>query len=149
MKRINIIAIVAAFLLGGAHISAQDYIETGGYVSSEIIPNIKGLPIVREINSGTVFKVQYAGNWTPEMKGAFEHACKIVGEALPPMPPLTISAEIAQGSSTNAMSRIFLNGLRDFSNGYLYEISLPAQIKYTVLREFETYSYYQFLASNQ
>lgn len=147
MKRIIIIALLAAFLPGGNRVTAQDYIETDGYVSSEIIPEIQGLPIIREINSGTVFKVQYVGNWSPEMKGAFEHACKIVGEALPPMPPITIRAEIGSGSSTNTLSRIFLNNLGNFSNGYLYENSLPAQVKYTVLKEFETYSYYQFFNS--
>lgn len=147
MKTYNIFALLAMLLIGSLSINAQDYQETEGFVSSDIIPDVKGLPIVRKINSGTVFKVQYVGKWSPEMKGAFEMACKIVGEALPPMPPITVRAEIGSGSSANSLSRIFLNQLGDFSNGNLNEISLVPQVKYTVLKEFETNSYYQFFNS--
>jgi len=147
MKRIRSIYLVVAFILGIIPGNAQSYLETDGCVSSDIIPNVQGLPVVREINGGTIFKILYVGNWTPEMKGAFEYACKIVSESLPPMLPITVKAEIGTGNFSNSLSKIYSITFQDFSNGYGNELSCAPQIKYVVLQEFEMNSCYQFFNS--
>ena len=48
------------------------------------------MPIVRQINGGTVFKVTYEPEelWDNSMRGAFEYACKIWEEQLPNSLPI-------------------------------------------------------------
>lgn len=147
MRTINAILTILAILCIGTPSSAQTYQESDSYVSESIIPSIQGLPIVREINGGTVFKVQYSGNWKPEMTGAFEYACKIVAEALPPTLPITVKADISAGTTSAPISKVGFISYEDFSNGTLNEISLASQIKHIVLAEYDTNSSHQFIES--
>lgn len=147
MKTFNVLLTIFAILCVGIQSHAQTYQESDSYASGSIIPTIQGLPIVREINGGTVFKVQYSGNWSPEMIGAFEYACKIVAEALPPTLPITVKADISAGSTSSPISKVGFISFENFSNGTLNEIALASQIKHIVLAEYETNSSHQFIES--
>lgn len=56
---------------------------------------LRNLPDVRVINSGSKILVDYEGEWTEDMKGAFEYAAKIWEENLPMCVPIRIKARLA------------------------------------------------------
>lgn len=68
--------------------------ERVSFVSDDYIKKWVDVPSVRSINGGTVFKVKYEGEWSNDMKGAFEYACKIWEEQMPPCLPIKIIAEV-------------------------------------------------------
>lgn len=145
MRLKGIIAICLAALSTILPSNGQVYQETENFVSEAANPIICGLPSIREINGGSVFKVQYTGNWSPEMRGAFEYACKIVEEIMPPCLPITVKAEVSEGAAPNTgFSSVRFIGYNDFSCGRDQLISLAPQIKAVVLGEYETRSFYQF-----
>lgn len=65
------------FLAFACLMYGQDSIESYNYASDEIVEQTYGLPTVRSVGSGTKIVVEYQGNWSEDMKGAFEYACKI------------------------------------------------------------------------
>lgn len=73
-------------------IKGQIYDGIYSYGMDEYIEKSTDLPIVRKVNGGTVFRITYIGNWTNDMKGAFEYACKIWEEQLPQTLPINITA---------------------------------------------------------
>ncbi len=67
------------------------------------------LPIVRNIYGGTIINVDYIGDqWTNESKGAFEFACKIWEEKLPPCLPIKLTVQFGKlrGGPANALSSV-------------------------------------------
>lgn len=55
---------------------------------------LRNLPDVRVINSGSKILVDYEGEWTEDMKGAFGYATKIWEENLPMCAPIRIKARL-------------------------------------------------------
>lgn len=55
---------------------------------------LRDLPDVRVINSGSKILVDYEGEWTEDMKGAFGYAAKIWEENLPMCAPIRIKARL-------------------------------------------------------
>ncbi len=83
-----------ALTLSAVMAQAQTW-DTFSDVASELSADgCFDLPVVRRINGGTVINVTYEGDWTYEMKGAFEYACKIMEEAMPPCVPINVTARI-------------------------------------------------------
>lgn len=145
MSPLKTITILLLAIFGSMTSYAQEYQEFESHVSNTSNPTVYGLPSVREINGGSVFKIQYQGNWSPEMKGAFEYACKIVEETLLPCLPITVKAEINNSaSSSSALSTVKFIGFKDFSCGIETQTALAPQIKAVVLGEYEAQSYYQY-----
>ncbi len=68
------------------------------YSREEIVRQLDSLPIVRKIGGGTKFIITYENEseWTMDMKGAFDHACKIWEEQLPSLPPINIKVKIQE-----------------------------------------------------
>ena len=86
--------LVFAVILQCMFSAAQEIAEVESYGSDNYIGTVADLPLVRNINGGTVFNITYEGKWTNEMKGAFEYACKIWEESLPNCLPINITARI-------------------------------------------------------
>lgn len=102
------------FLFLGLCLSAVTYSQDDGdwfySVGNEVYTEkILHLPIVRNINGGTIINVEYVGDkWTNESKGAFEYACKIWEEKMPPCLPLKLTVQFGKlrGGPANALSSV-------------------------------------------
>ena len=120
-------------------IHGQSTIEFDSYGLDQYIEKCTDIPILREINGGTVFKITYEPEnaWNNSMKGAFEYACKIWEEQLPNTLPINIQAKIGpiRGSgSGNLLSRV----LPTSYNYYDTNEELASRIKYVLLEEYNT-----------
>lgn len=125
-------------------VQGQSFDDLYSYGMDEYIEKCTDLPVVRKINGGTVFRVTYEGNWTNDMKGAFEYACKIWEEQLPQALPLNITAKIGTirgGGGQKLLSKVnyteYLNSLS----------ALSSQIKAVVLDEYQRGNSIQFVDS--
>lgn len=78
---------------------AQEELEDISYSSEQVVTKKFGLPIVRPVYGGTKIIPIFEGNWTNEMKGAFEYACKIWEEAMPTTYPIKIKAILDETST--------------------------------------------------
>ncbi|HCD77306.1 MAG TPA: hypothetical protein DEQ27_02935 [Prevotella sp.] len=87
----------------------ENTIDTEAYVSDETINRCIKLPFVRNVYGGTKIIVNYKGNWTNEMIGAFEYACRIWEEALPTTFPIRIEAVLDNTKTTTQLSKISFN----------------------------------------
>ncbi len=70
----NLVTII--FIMAFLPCIGQSFIESESFISDNVIEKNFGLPTVRRTGGGSKILVQYEGNWTNEMKGAFEYACK-------------------------------------------------------------------------
>ncbi len=96
------------------------------YVLDEYLGICSDVPAVRRIGGGTKFIVTYEGDWTNEMKGAFEYACKIWEEQTPTALPIRITAKVGNiFSSSNPLSEVTAKGTIDDYN----ELVLNTRIK--------------------
>lgn len=145
MKKICII--ISLISLISTNALSQNELEVYSYASDEYLDIFHDLPVVREINGGTVIRITYEGDWTNEMKGAFEYACKIWEEKLPAMLPLNITAKIARirdSSGKKTLSKVSPIG-HNIRDTYNYELlSLKPQVKYVILKEYHNTSPRQF-----
>ena len=97
------------------------------YLLDEYLEICSDVPALRRIGGGTKFIVTYEGDWTNEMKGAFEYACKIWEEQIPTALPIRITAKVDYiFSSTNPVSEVIVKG-EDIS--YQSEFVLNTRIK--------------------
>ena len=87
---------------------AQTYTSIDGIVSDESIPTLDGVPIIRNIKGGTIFKVNFSDDCSYEMQGAFIHACRILEEELPTSLPITVGVEWGtfRGGNKNQLSKL-------------------------------------------
>lgn len=149
----EIFAFIALYVMGIAFSiisSAQSIDEITAYVSGNYIEKRIDIPIVRDINGGTVFKINYEGEWDNEMKGAFEYACKIWEEQLPTCLPLNITACIGliRGESGNGkpISKVASTGYYFTQDGFNSNVcTLSTRMKNILLKEFcQSGGFYQF-----
>lgn len=87
----------------------ENTIESESYISNETISKNITLPLVRNVYGGTKILVTYTGNWTNEMIGAFEYACRIWEEALPTTFPIRIEAVLDDKATSSQLSKISYN----------------------------------------
>lgn len=102
---------------------SQSHMEGVSFVSDDYIEKWADVPVIRSINGGTVFKIKYEGEWSNDMKGAFEYACKIWEEQMPPCLPIKITAEVGElwnSIDSNAISEFYIlaNKFNDGFNDY-------------------------------
>lgn len=146
------------FLAFACLMYGQDSIESYNYASDEIVEQTYGLPTVRSVGSGTKIVVEYQGNWSEDMKGAFEYACKIWEENMPTTFPIHIKAIVDERRNTSALSKI-LTASRLHTNdifGTSYpaptELSTLLQMKGTTMGEYmgqyDTRIYWKLLTPN-
>lgn len=114
----------------------QTSTESDSYALDQYIEKCTDVPIVRQINGGTVFKVTYEPEelWDNSMRGAFEYACKIWEEQLPNSLPINILAKIGNIRGTNNMNLLskVQSTTYDFDK---FETVLSSRMKYVLLAE--------------
>lgn len=88
-------------------VCAQEQIEALSYSSEKVVDRKIGLPIVRSIYGGTKIIPKYVGDWTYEMKGAFEYACRIWEEAMPTTFPIQMKVVLDDKTEDYANLPVF------------------------------------------
>lgn len=116
-------------------ICGQIPIEVDSYGLDQYVEKCTDIPVIREINGGTVFKITYEPEekWNNAMKGAFEYACKIWEEQLPNTLPINIHVAISPlrgPGSGKLLSRVFPESYADEE--------LASRMKYVLLAEYNT-----------
>ncbi|MGF0098736.1 hypothetical protein ACQRD6_10390 [Prevotella sp. SGI.027] len=117
----------------------QTSTESDSYAMDKFIEKCTDVPVLRQINGGTVFKVTYEPEelWDNSMRGAFEYACKIWEEQLPNSLPINICAKIGNIRGTDNMkllSRV-QSTTYDINN---HETVLSSRMKYVLLAEYNS-----------
>lgn len=92
---------MAMLVISALSIKGQEQIEDFSYSSENVVDKKIGLPIVRPIYGGTKIIPTFVGNWTKEMEGAFEYACRIWEEAMPTTFPVKIEVILDDKSSVS------------------------------------------------
>lgn len=119
---------------------AQDIMEDYTYVSDNIIEQTYGLPTVRTVGGGTKIIVSYQGDWSEDMKSAFEYACKIWEEAMPTTFPIHVLAVLDDRKNTTALSKVTALARIHTQDVFSYHpttnMSTWLQIKGTTMSEF-------------
>lgn len=117
----------------------QSSTESDSYALDQFIEKCTDVPVLRQINGGTVFKVTYEPEelWDNSMRGAFEYACKIWEEQLPNSLPINIRAKIGNIRGTNNMKLLskVQSTTYDFYND---ETVLSSRMKYVLLAEYNS-----------
>ena len=132
MKKICLIVALLSSISCHAQVSYEAYNET----YDQYLGTCIDLPLVRKTAGGTVFQVTYEGNWTEDMKGAFEYACKLWEDQLPTCFPINIHAKIAvinRGANRNDLSKVEAPAYIGPGNVYYNKCA----IKYIVLEEYK------------
>lgn len=129
--------LVFAVILQCMFSAAQEIAEVESYGSDNYIGTVADLPLVRNINGGTVFNITYEGKWTNEMKGAFEYACKIWEESLPNCLPINITARIGAIRGTSVKKPLSKVGYTVYYDQLgRSDAVLSSRIKGTMMREY-------------
>lgn len=118
----------------------QTATESFSYALDQYIEKCTGVPLIRPINGGTVFKITYEPEelWDNAMRGAFEYACKIWEEQLPNSLPINITAKIGNirgASNMNLLSKVQSTTYDTFGAN---ESVLSSRIKYVLLAEYNS-----------
>lgn len=90
---------MAMLMISALSIKGQEQVEDFSCFSENVVDKKIGLPIVRPIYGGTKIIPRFVGNWTKEMEGAFEYACRIWEEAMPTTFPVKIDVILDDNSS--------------------------------------------------
>lgn len=125
-------------------VNAQDYTEEQSNIWSTPVFYNSRMKEVREINGGTVFRISYEGEWTPELKGAFEYAAKMVEEVIPPCLPVTLRARLADSGSGANVSKVSVASRDNFGAMFSSERSPMTEIKAIILGEYTINAVRQF-----
>lgn len=130
MKELLLICFLGYALCGFSQTTTN---TTYSYVLDEYMGISSDVPAKRKIGGGTKFIVTYEGDWTNEMKGAFEYACKIWEEQIPTALPIRITAKIDYIFSTgNPMSMVSSEGEGGEYDG---DLALKTRIKGVYMAE--------------
>lgn len=136
MKKVTLFLLLLVVALS---MNSQTLLESDSYGLDQYIEKCSDIPVLRQINGGTVFKITYEPEetWDNAMKGAFEYACKIWEELLPNTLPINIHAKIGviRGSNNGKL----LSKVQPTSyNFYNTDENLSSRIKYVLLEEYNT-----------
>ena len=130
MKKLLLICFLGYALCGFSQTTTK---TTYSYVLDEYRGSCLDVPTKRKIGGGTKFIVTYEGDWTNDMKGAFEYACKIWEEQIPTAFPIRITARIGYIFSIgNPMSMVSPEGEK---GEYDYDFALKTRIKGVYMAE--------------
>lgn len=151
----TVLLILLQVFIGGT--MAQNAMEEDIYVSDNSVVQTYGLPTVRSVGGGTKLLASYEGEWSDDMKGAFEYACKIWEEAMPTTFPIRIKVVLDNHRNTTALSKVStqtqLHSNSDpFSYPPLTDRSTWLQMKATTFAEYtgqySTHTYDRVLTMN-
>lgn len=149
MKTLIKLILISLICFSPETLYGSDKLEADNYVSSDFIDIVQKLPVVREINGGTVFVVKYGDNCSYQMRGAFEYACKILEEYMPPCLPINVYVEwgsFRRNSSNSVISKVSTNSMEGFGdNGQEYYTSPLPKIKNILLNEYIIGSHASFI----
>lgn len=146
MRALLLVVMLVATLASTARKSIEIYNYGADDLESAMSPRLAvaaapncTISEIRPIGGGTKFRITYGGEWTEEMRGAFEYACRIWEETLPPCLPFTIHAEIAEmrGENKNALSKATYAAFDSIGETKFGLLIPVAQIKRVALMEFE------------
>lgn len=97
MKRLFILFSIITSVIAVTQAQTEiNEIENYTYGTDVVSEECHPLPYSREITGGTIILCNYVGDWTEDMKGAFEYACKIWEETLPSCPPIKVTAKLGK-----------------------------------------------------
>ena len=96
----------------------QNDVEVESYVSNDVIVKNFGLPVVREVYGGTKIVVDFEGNWSYDMKGAFKYACELWEEAMPTTFPIKILAKLDESRTSSSYSTLTIKSIRHDSDSW-------------------------------
>lgn len=136
----HLVLLCSMILVCANAFAQEESIEVDNIASDNTVEVSKQLKAVREINGGTVFIVNYGDGFSNEMKGAFEYACKIIEEYLPPCLPITVDVEwgnTGSSQSGHVFSKVYTRSFDGFGFGKAENISSPmTKIKAVTLGEY-------------
>lgn len=145
-----------------APIWAQTYteLESDSYVYDHVMVMANDLQKVREVHGGTKFIISYEGDWSTDMKGAFEYACKIWEETMPTTYPIHIKAILTEMENrekgfskvrTTTRNHATNNDITE-TRGFPTTISTLLQMKGTTFteksKEYDTKTFDEILTSD-
>lgn len=104
MKKTSLLIIIISCIF--SQLCAQEYLEDVSYISDNVVNKKFGIPIIRNTYGGTKITVTFEGNWSYDMRGAFEYACRIWEEAMPTTFPIRIKAVLDETQSRTELSKI-------------------------------------------
>lgn len=148
MKSSILLPFIALFCTAIPKSHAND--EMTSYAMDSYIGKYSNIEPIREIHGGTVFNVTYGNACSVELQHAFEYACKIWEENLPPCLPINIYVNVRRiGSSQGykALSRVTTATLSEFDSFDLgMEIPYP-QIKAVMMLEYQNNNTHSYLGA--
>lgn len=92
MSNLRLCAAILLPYMFSVSVSGQEYLESEAYASDGTVSKEVRLPVVRTVYGGTKIIPEFEGDWTNEMKGAFEYACKLWEEVMPTTFPIRVRA---------------------------------------------------------
>lgn len=92
MSYLRLCAAILLSYMFSVSVPGQEYLESEAYVSDGTVRKELRLPVVRTVYGGTKIIPEFEGDWTNEMKGAFEYACKLWEEVMPTTFPIRVKA---------------------------------------------------------
>ena len=134
MKHFILTAIAA---LSFMPLLAEDSIETYNELSDNYYSIVEDIPVIRNINGGTIIIPEYDASCPEELKAPFSYACKIVEEYMPPCLPLRVKVSCGRltGSSRDAVSKVSYISKENFGKSMYYRNAPMSTIKGVILGE--------------
>lgn len=148
MKSVLIIANVVALSVYSAE-AHQIYSEVDVNPSTTVLNISDDVKGIRAIEGGTVFNITYEGDWTLDMKGAFEHAVRLLEECVPSSLPINVTAKVENltSRSGNPLSKVSLHD-SNITDRYNIDVtSLSSRVKGVLLAEHDNGRMVQFADS--
>lgn len=140
MKRACLLSVMALLAitpaLQAADSTGEILQEEESYVSESSIPFVSGVKSWRPVAGGTVFKIYYDGEWSPEMKGALEYAAGISSEVIPPCLPITVKARLVKGGKNGFLTKVGQSSRDNMDDVYGMYRPPVSQIKAVILGEY-------------
>lgn len=141
----KILILYCMLMSGLAGFAMIDKDELFSYPSRDYIECSVDVPSERCFKSGTVIRVSYEDDCTYEMRGAFEYACKIWVENVPPTLPLNVEVRLEAFDDNDAISKAIISR-PDIQNRFdPMHSSVSSRIKGVLLMEHDNNASVQFI----
>lgn len=133
----NRIYLFIALLTSIITASADNYTESYNVISDNYFNEISDVPVIRNINGGSVIIPIFDESCPEEIKAPFSYACKIVEEYMPPCLPLTVNVSFGRvnNSTPGAISKVLARNKENFGKTSSYANAPMSMIKGVILSE--------------
>lgn len=146
----HVLAIAGVMALSVSPVGAHQLYSEVDVNPSTVVLNISDdVTAIRAIEGGTVFNITYEGDWTLDMKGAFEYAVRLLEECVPSSLPINVTAKVENLSSRSGspLSRVSLHD-SSLTDRYNTDVtSLSSRVKRVLLAEHNNGKMVQFADS--